>query len=144
MRMNSVLKSNHDLKKNGYRIIRKLHKLESREGAERAYKADINDSYYFVLSCRALVDIINLEYPTAQKFKITCDAFLEHLDSIATRKARIDRKKLSSFLHSYTCFFNEVIEKKHVFVVNQGITDAWNTRCLMAYIAAWGTNRRNR
>lgn len=28
MKMKSVIKTNKDLKKNGYRIIRKLHKME--------------------------------------------------------------------------------------------------------------------
>ena len=37
MKFDLIITSNHSLKKNGYRIIRKLHKLEKKKGAERAY-----------------------------------------------------------------------------------------------------------
>lgn len=143
MRMKSVLKNHHDLKKNGYNIIRKLHKLETKDGVNRAYRVAINNSYYCVLSCKALVDILRMEYPEAQEFGKVCDAFLSHLDSIAARKSRIDKSKLARFLHAYTCFFNEVIDKKRIFIYDQAIIDAWNIRCLMAYVAAWETNKRN-
>lgn len=140
MKFDSILGSNHDLKKNGYRVIRKLHKLETRNGADRAYAAIYLDTYFFVLSCRALVDIIKIEYPEAHSFSTKCDSFLDHLESSAKAKGRIDRSKLASFLRSYTRFFNEIIAQKHKFVFDARVRDLWNTRCLMAYIATWGEN----
>lgn len=141
MKMRSILKSNQDLKKNGYTILRKLHKIETREGADHAYEVAINNSYFFVLSCRNLVDIIRIEYPFANSFVHSCESFLEYLTDISAKKNRINRRKLSRFLHSYTLFFNKIIAEKHAFIYNQTIIDVWNTGCLMAYIAAWGTNQ---
>ncbi len=37
MKIKSVVKTNKDLKKNGYKMIRKLHKMEKKKGAEKAY-----------------------------------------------------------------------------------------------------------
>ena len=45
MKMKSVIKTNKDLKKNGYRIIRKLHKMEKTKGAKKAYKVVFEDTY---------------------------------------------------------------------------------------------------
>ena len=140
MKFDSVLKSNHDLKKNGYKILRKLHKMEKQKGAEVAYKAAFNNTYFFVLSIKSLVNIINIEYPKANQFKEKCDAFLQYLDSVANKKSRINSSMLASFLHAYTIFFNSVIENGHPFIFDQILIQEWNTRCLMAYIATWGLN----
>lgn len=140
MKFDSILRSNHTLKKNGYRILRKLHKLESRNGAKRAYAAICRDTYFFVLSCRALVDIIEIEYPEEQFFRQKCESFLDYLESIASIRGRIDKSRLASFLRCYTDFFNRIIAEKHKFICDDNIVNLWNSKCLMAYIASWGNN----
>lgn len=141
MKLSSILKSNHDLKKNGYKILRKLHKMETRKGSEKAYATAFNDTYFFVLSARALVDVIRREYPEAEAFLIRCDRFLSYIDSMAEKRSRLNSSVLASFLHAYTVFFNRVIEERHPFVFNQDMIELWNTKCLMAYVATWGSNR---
>ena len=138
MKFKSILRSNHDLKKNGYKIFRKLHKLENRNGCCRAYSACFSDTYFFILSCRALVEIIQYEYPEAHSFGLKCDAFLEYLDYKAKRKGQLDKARIASFLNSYTLFFNQVITNKHKFVFDEKIKELWNVKCLMAYVATWG------
>lgn len=138
MRLRSVLKSNHDLKKNGYQILRKLHKMEKRNGAERAYAKAYDNTFFFVLYVQSLVEIIKREYPEAAVFSQRCEGFLRYLDEISKEKCRIDKSVLASFLHAYTSFFNRIIEEKHKFYFTQDIVELWNVKCLMAYIAVWG------
>lgn len=141
MKFDSMLKSNHDLKKNGYKVLRKLHKLEKKNGAELAYSKALEESYGFVLSCQALIEIIYEEYghcDESSKFLGKCESFLSYLETISKTKSRINSKVLSSFLHSYTVFFNYIIKEKYHFVFNQRIIELWNMKCLMAYIATWG------
>ena len=137
MKMKSVLRSNHDLKKNGYQILRKLHKMETRKGAKKAYATTINNAYFFVLSIRALAEIIEKEYPEESFFLERCNRFLSYLNEAAAKGQRLNSAILSSFLHSYTCFFNYIISINHAFLFNNEIIELWNTKCLMAYLAAW-------
>lgn len=140
MKFDSILRSNHDLKKNGYKIIRKLHKMENTKGANTAYSSIYADTYFFVLSCRTLALIIKQEYPEAQTFCNRCDSFVNYLDNRATFKGRLEKPVVASFLHTYTVFFNKIIKEKHKFVFDQAIRDMWNLKCIMAYIATWGEN----
>ncbi len=55
MKFDSILKSNHDLKKNGYKILRKLHKLEKKSGADRAYAIALEDSFFWVCHVKHLL-----------------------------------------------------------------------------------------
>ena len=112
MKFDSILKNSHDLKKNGYRIFRKLHKMEKCQGAERAYAVAIDDTYFFLVGCRTLIDIIRIEYPDMDKFSEKCDAFLMYLEALALKKGKVDKTKLAGFLRSYTKFFNEIIDRK--------------------------------
>lgn len=142
MKLKSIIRSNKDLKKNGYKILRKLHKLESKKGADRAYNVCYEDTYMFVLYCRAFVDIIKSEYnpakPYVALFEKKCDAFLEYLESISETKSKINKSLLADFLKAYTKFFNRVIASKHDFFFDQSMTEKWNLKCLMAFIATWG------
>lgn len=140
MELKSVLKSSHDLKKNGYHILRKLHKMETCKGADKVYAVVIDNTYCFVLYVRALMEIISIEYPDELFFHERCSIFLSYLNGIAEAKQRINRSILASFLHAYTVFFNQIISDHHVFIFNQKIRDLWNQYCLMAYIATWGNN----
>ncbi len=142
MKTKSVLRSNHDLKKNGYQILRKLHKMETRKGSKKAYASTLGDAFFFVLSIRALAEIIEKEYPEETVFLERCNRFLSYLDETAANKQRINGTILAAFLHSYTCFFNYIISARHAFVFNSEIVELWNVKCLMAYVAAWGMNRK--
>ena len=138
MKLNNILRSNHDLKKNGYQIIRKLHKMEKRKGADKAYSAAIDETFYFILSIKALTEIIKNEYPEAELFKCRCERFLTYLVGIAKNRQKIDRFILAAFLHSYTLFFNRIIKEQYAFKFEHDMIELWNTKCLMAYIATWG------
>lgn len=140
MKLKSVLRSNHDLKKNGYRILWKLHKMETCKGANKAYASAFDDTFFFVLSVRALVEIISKEYPEELVFLERCNRFLSYLDQIAVKRKKINDTVLASFLHTYTGFFNHITSTHHIFKFNGDIIDLWNTKCLMAYIATWGEN----
>ena len=137
----SVLKSNHDLKKNGYQIIDKLHKMERQDGAERAYQVAVSDTYYFILGCRALFDFVKAEYPEADKFALKCDAFLAYLDNSAKNKSKLSSSHIGAFLRSYTAFFNQVIKEKRPFKFDQQFMELWNIKCLMPYVATWESNK---
>ena len=90
MKLKSILRSNHDLKKNGYHVLRKLHKIETRKGASKAYASAFDDTFFFVLGVRALVEIINKEYPEELVFLSRCDRFLSYL-VLECRKLLTDR-----------------------------------------------------
>lgn len=142
MKLKSILNSSKDLKKNGYRMLRKLHKMEKKKGAYRAYSVCFEDVYGFVLYCRILIDIIKIEYDETDeyisKFEKRCNNFLEYLDSIAQTQSKIEKSRLASFLKSYTKFFNKMMNKKYKFIFDKSVREKWNTECLMAYIATWG------
>lgn len=142
MKLKSVLRSNHDLKKNGYIILRKLHKTETLKGAKKAYSTQFDDTFFFVLSVRALVDIIVKEYPEELFFLERCKRFLSYIDEVAAKRQRINGTILAAFLHAYTNFFNNIISTRHTFVFNDEIVELWNTKCLMAYVATWGINSK--
>lgn len=123
-------------------MLRKLHKMEKRKGANRAYSVHFEDTYGFVLYCRTLVDIIKSEYEETDeyilKFEKKCNNFLAYLASVAESQSKIKKSRLVSFLKSYTNFFNKIIDKKYNFFFDKTIREKWNTKCLMAYIATWG------
>lgn len=141
MRFDSILKSNHDLKKNGYKMIKKLHSLELRKGANKAYYAQIGNTYMFVQMCVYLVEIINYEYPQSDpvvsSFSGKCNAFLKYLDEVALRKGKINKTILGGFLRSYTRFFNYICDSKFKFSFDQTVIDTWNQKCIMSYISTW-------
>lgn len=140
MKLKSVLQSNHDLKKNGYHILRKLHKMETRKGAKKVYASAFDDTFFFVLCIRALVEIINKEYSEEVSFLKRCDSFLSYLDKLAQKRQKIDGAILASFLHAYTSFFNRIISNHQKFMFTDDIVELWNTKCLMAYLATWSRN----
>lgn len=142
MKFKSVVKTNKDLKKNGYKMIRKLHKMEKKKGAEKAYGASFENTYMFVLYCKGLTELIELEYGETDEFafsfKKKCIKFMEYLTFISASKTKISKSYLASFLKSYTKFFNKIIDKEYPFLVNQKVLEKWNIGCVMAYIATWG------
>lgn len=142
MKLKSVLKTNKDLKKNGYKMIRKLHKMEKKKGAEKAYGTSFENTYMFVLYCKGLTELIEMEYGETDEFiflfKKKCIKFMEYLSYISASKSKINKTYLASFLKSYTKFFNKIVNKKYPFLVNQKVLEKWNIGCLMAYIATWG------
>ena len=137
MKFDSELKSHHDLQKNGYKVIRQLHKMECRDGANRAYSTRLGNTYYFIVGCEAFVDIIKNEYPDDTAFGAKCSSFLSYLNSAAKNKSTLSRSIIASFLKAYTSFFNKILVEKRPFVFNQNLRDIWNRNCLMAYIATW-------
>lgn len=141
MKLKSVLRSNHDLKKNGYHILWKLHKMETRQGAKRAYTAAFDGTFFFVLSVRTLVEILAIEYPEEDLFLERCNRFLSYLENASLNKQRINGTILASFLRAYTCFFNRITSVRHAFRFNNDMIKLWNEKCLMAYIATWGKNK---
>ncbi len=142
MKLKSVLRSNHNLKKNGYIILRKLHKMETLKGANKAYSIQFDDTFFFVLSVRALVDVIAKEYPQEVAFLERCDRFLSYLNEVAANRQKINGTILASFLHAYTNFFNYIVSTRHPFCFSDEIVELWNTKCLMAYVATWGINNK--
>ena len=139
MRIDSVLVSNHCLKKNGYKMLRKLRKMKKRRCADHIYSTSgFEDTYFFVLYCKALVEIIEKEYPEKLRFKEKSEAFLSYLNTVAQKNQRINIHILKGFLTSYTKFFNRVINEKHAFCFDEQIAELWNNKCIMAYIATWG------
>lgn len=104
MKMKSVIKTNKDLKKNGYRIIRKLHKMEKTKGAKKAYKVVFEDTYMFILYCKGLTDIIELEYGETDEFVSSfnrkCEKFVKYLEQISVSKNKINKTYLAGFLYN--------------------------------------------
>lgn len=144
MKMKSIIKSNHDLKKNGYQIIFKLHKMEKRKSLSKVYSRSCEEGYYFALACKDLADLIRTQYSSEicgkvfDTFNQKSLSFINHLEEISCNKCRINKAILSSYLHSYTAFFNSIIEMGVPFSLSQEALIQWNARCVMAYISAWG------
>lgn len=144
MKFKSVIMSNHDLKKNGYKILRKLHKIEKAKNIDRAYAAICEEGYFFVLSCKNLVELVKKQYSGIKNcnefdaFLQKSESFLRHLETISISKARINKHILASYLKAYTVFFNKIIEAGIKFDVTQELLADWNLKCIMAYIAVWG------
>ncbi len=137
MKFKPVLKNHHDLKKNGYKVVRKLHKLEKKKNVRSSGKMD--GICFYVLSCRHLAELIEVEYADhtfAAKFTHKCDSFIKYLEK--HQDERIDKSRLAAFLHEYTKFFNRVVEERIPFIFDSQMTELWNNKCLMAYISAWG------
>ena len=144
MKLKSIIRSNHDLKKNGYQILAKLHKLELKKNLDKAYSRECSEGYYFVLACNNLAYLISTQYgeeicgAAITKFNNRSQEFIAHLEEISERKCCINRRILSSYLRAYTLFFNSIIEKHVPFSLSQEILIQWNVRCVMAYVTAWG------
>lgn len=142
MKFKSIINTNKDLKKNGYKMIRKLHKMEKKKGMEKAYKVSFENTYMFVLYCKGLMELIEMEYGETDEFvslfSKKCKNFMKYLESISVSKNKISKTYLTSFLKSYTKFFNKIVDKKYPFIFNQEVREKWDIDCLMAYIATWG------
>ncbi len=144
MKFKSVITSNHALKKDGYKILRKLHKIEKGKNIDYAYAAVCEEGYFFVLSCKNLIELVKKQYDKfdeikgLNKFLKKSAMFLNHLETISHNKTKINKHILASYLKSYTEFFNEVIDAGIKFEVTQEMLADWNLKCIMAYIAVWG------
>lgn len=142
MKLQSLIRGHKDLKKNGYKMLRKLHKMEKKKGAKRAYATSYEDVYMFVLYCEALVDIIKTEYNDREEYVLYFEKkskrFLVYLNSIAETKSKMNKSRLARFLKVYTRFFNKIINKNYTFYFDQGMIEKWNLNCLMGFVATWG------
>lgn len=144
MKFKSVITSNHDLKNNGYKILRKLHKIEKTKSVNRAYNAVCEEGYFFLLSCKNLIELIKMQYTGTEGinglevFLRKSESFLNHLETIAHSRKKINKHILAAYLKSYTKFFNEVIDNGVQFRVTQEMLVDWNMRCIMAYLSVWG------
>ncbi len=144
MNLKSILRCNHDLKKNGYKIIRKLHKLESRKNLDKVYIRKCREGYFAVLSFVNLISLIQKQYSDNKdisfvfnEFMRKSNIFLHHLEYVSENRIRVNRHKLSSYLSSYTDFFNTIIQLKVPFNITQEVLIDWNRKCVMAYYAVW-------
>lgn len=141
MKIKSIIKSTHDLKKGGYIILRKLHKLEKKSNLNSAYQLSCEEGFFVVLASKNLFTLIMDEYKDKidiAVFEEKSDRFLAHLKDVAESNCRINRQLLSSYLSYYTDFFNSIIEKRIKFTASKELIDQWNQKCVMAHIAAWG------
>ena len=144
MKFDSLINSHHDLKKNGYKILRKLHILEKRSNLSKVYAARCANGYFVVLSCKNLADILldlygHCEDVFIKRFLKKTNAFTNYLDTIAMKQTKIDANILSSYLTSYTHFFNYIINDCSLkFIPDKSFLSKWNMGCIMAYTAVWG------
>ncbi|MBO5171222.1 MAG: hypothetical protein J6B70_10855 [Oscillospiraceae bacterium] len=143
MKFKSIITSHHDLKKNGYKILRKLHKLEKRDNLAGIYSHFCPEGYFVVLACKNLAEILAMQYsscdrPYIQTFLVRTERFITHIDTIAHEHIRVNPALLSNYLSSYTEFFNRVAEDRIEFTVDKEILAKWNIGCIMAYTAVWG------
>lgn len=144
MKLNSIISSNHSLKKNGYKLLCKLHKMEKKKGAQKAYSAALEDTYFFILYIESLMEIIDIEYDNPEKekcikkFKEKNKEFLNYICSISQKEQKINKRVLANYLKAYTRFFNKMIKTRYTYKLTDEILIIWNEKCLMAYIATWG------
>lgn len=143
MLFKSIIRSNHDLKKNGYKIVRKLHKLEKRANLARVYSFTTNGDCYVYLCFRGLEDILTAEYGSydntyIRSFLEFTHDFSNYLECITKSNSRISSARLASYLSAYTEFFNRISDENIPFQVNDVILAKWNIGCIMAYTAVWG------
>ena len=114
MKIKSVVKTNKDLKKNGYKMIRKLHKMEKKKGAEKAYGASFENTYMFVLYCKGLTELIEMEYGETDEFvfsfKKKCIKFNQKAVSSIIKRKYV-RYFIAEFLISwyYICMKENLI-----------------------------------
>jgi len=129
------------MKKNGYKILRKLHKLESRHNLLK-YRPKIRFAYY---SCKELIDLLYSVYGIhndqyIQDFFKKSYHFCRYVKYICDTNSRINKSILSDYLTTYTKFFIYIKQSHIKFTVNHNFIESWHTKCLMSYIAIWGDN----
>ena len=144
MKFKSIIKSHHDLKKNGYKILDKLHKLENRSDLDKIYGASCAKGCFVVLSCEELAGHLLELYSDSedlyvQNFLKKTNLFVGYLNVISKSHSKINRSILASYLTSYTNFFNYIINYKCIrFLFDASLLKKWNAGCIMAYTAVWG------
>lgn len=145
MKFRPVLNDNRAVKKNGYAIVRKLHKLEKKKSFSNVYLKRCDNNAFVVLSCKHLAEFIRNIYlyngkriRYIENFMERTEKFITHLISIAEKRISINKHLLASYLKAYTRFFNRVIKERVRFEMTPQNIDIWNLKCLMAYTAAWG------
>lgn len=141
MKLKSIINSNNAMKKNGYQIVRKLHKLEKKKNLSYAYAAMYQDVPFWLLSFQNMNRIMKTEYGNAtedyiKEFLEKSDAFQQYLEGVAARKGKINKSVLAAYLRAYTKFFNRV-KKAKKFDDSIKILEDWNKKCVMAYYAVW-------
>ena len=62
----NVLKSNHDLKKNGYIIIRKLRDVNKPRNWKRVSEASCSEGVFYYLAFKGLIDTMKTIYFDAE------------------------------------------------------------------------------
>ena len=144
MKFCSILCSHHDLKKNGYKIIKKLHKLERRTNLDRAYSKSCQDGFFVVLACKNLAELLELQYGKyenvyIQSFLQRTNQFVAYLEFTANNHARVNAQYLSAYLSAYTTFFHQIRNDRILFDSNPQIIEKWNVGCIMAYNVVWGS-----
>lgn len=145
MKFHPILNNNHDIKKNGYAIMRKLHKLEKKRCASVAYSRSCNEGIFVVLTCKHFAEFIKSTYDiqngTPQYISVfieKTDKFVQYLQCQASNGLCINKQMLAGYLKAYTKFFNRAIDKHIKCEITSETVALWNTKCLMAYTAVWG------
>lgn len=141
MKLDSIIHSNNALKKNGYQIVRKLHKLERKKNLDCVYELTYEGIPFWFLSFKNLVDIIKTMYGASKEEYISIfikksESFQSYLEKVAVRRGKINGSRLSSYLKAYTQFFNRA-KQTEKFDKSLKVLEEWNLKCVMAYYAAW-------
>jgi len=139
------LKSTHDLKKNGYKVLRRLHRIENADAARSIYQKSCKQGAFVFLSVFHLANVVrdsmqleNKEYAEHKKFAVRTQKLVDILLKASTEGCAISRQVVVSYLKAYTKFFNFVKENRQKIMYNQAIHDEWSNKVVLAYIATWG------
>lgn len=141
MNFKSTITNMHDFKKNGYKIIKKLHKLEKRKNLKTAYSSTNGSTYFWVISVEGLINLLKSQYGTYNNQFVTeflkcSNDFVTYINNVAKRKGKISKKRVASYLHSYTKFYNKA---KGTINLRSSINllSTWYINCVMPYYSVW-------
>lgn len=139
MNCNCALKSTHHLKKVSYRMLRKLHWLESHRSLEKSHK--FGNEYCVILYLRHMVETIESVYrknDAVDNVIKYLNSIINHLTDKTKEDLKIHRPLLVSCLRRHTRVFNWLKRNKINITIDSELVVLWSTKCVPAYVGQFG------
>lgn len=142
MKFDVIITNNHQLKKNGYKVIRKLRDVNRPGKFTKAASASCNEGSYYYLACKALVELMKEVYlpsenPTVNRFFQDADSFLNYLNQASAMKEKLNTSRIAAFERDYTTFFHYLSKENIEYSDSPKARSLWGEKCLMAHLAVW-------
>ena len=112
-----------------------------RKNLKTAYSSTNGSTYFWVISVEGLINLLKSQYGTYNNQFVTeflkcSNDFVTYINNVAKRKGKISKKRVASYLHSYTKFYNKA---KGTINLRSSINllSTWYINCVMPYYSVW-------